>query len=62
MTRFSLLQLSFRILSQEKKVPAEEFKFFLHGGVVVDRYVCVPQDSRTSAFRKRRVRYLVTFI
>lgn len=32
-------QLCFRILAQEKKVPAEEFNFFLYGGVVVDRYV-----------------------
>lgn len=36
---FFLPQLCFRILAQEKKVPAEEFNFFLYGGVVVDRYV-----------------------
>ena len=37
--RFRPVQLCFRILEQEKKVPFEEFNFFLYGGVVVDRYV-----------------------
>ncbi|CAN0120098.1 unnamed protein product [Ectocarpus sp. 6 AP-2014] len=31
------LQLCFRILEQEKKVPADEFNFLLYGGIVVER-------------------------
>ena len=32
------VQLCFRILEQEKKVPFDEFNYLLYGGIVVERY------------------------